>query len=351
MDTKLFDYNLSEDLIAQVPLKDRDQSRLMVVNRSSGTVSHLIFRDIVNVLCPGDCLVLNTTKVFPGRIFGKKRKTGGKVEVLLLEKVGESRWLALTGGARLRTGSEIEFPGTKLEAKVEERPSPGRAVLSFRTSNGDLASDDMLFAAGDIPLPPYIKFPLSDPDRYQTVYSVREISAAAPTAGLHFTEALLSKIREKGVNIAKLELAVGADTFSPVRTERIEDHKMHSEWFKIDANCASLVNSCKGRVIAVGTTVVRALETAALHAKMTPGAYSGEGFRIVPCEGRTDLFIKPGHEFLATDAIVTNFHFPRSTLLMLVCAFGGIELIMNAYRIAMEKRYRFFSFGDSMFIF
>lgn len=350
MDTRLFDYHLPKNLIAQVPLKERDQSRLMVVDRSDGNISHLIFRDIASILHPEDCLVLNTTRVFPGRIFGKKRKTGGKVEVLLLEKIGESTWLALTGGARLQVGTEIEFPGTKLEAKVEDKHSSGRVVLGFRTLNGGVVNDDMVFAAGHVPLPPYIKFQLDDPDRYQTVYSAREISAAAPTAGLHFTEELLSKIREKGVSIAELELAVGADTFKPVRTEKVEDHKMHSEWFKIDENCASLVNNCAGRVIAVGTTVVRALETAALRAKMAAKPDSSRNPRIVPFEGRTELFIKPGHEFLATDAMITNFHFPRSTLLMLVCAFGGIELIMNAYRIAVKMRYRFYSFGDSMFI-
>ncbi len=351
MDTKLFDYHLPEDLIAQVPLENRDESRLMVVNKSSGEISHLIFKDIVKILEPEDCLVLNTTKVFPGRLLGKKSETGGKVELLLLERQGESRWLALTGGARIKEGTEIEFPGKDLKALVEMKPSIGRAVIRFTSRNGRGVTDERVFEAGNIPLPPYIKNPQIDVRRYQTVYSRREISAAAPTAGLHFTIGLLSEIRRKGVKIAEIELAVGADTFTPVRTENIEDHKMHSEWFKVDENCASLVNNCTGRVIAVGTTVVRALETAAMKAKTRAKDTAEKPLRVLPHEGRTDLFIKPGHEFQAVDAIITNFHFPRSTLLFLVCAFGGIELIMRAYKIAVEKRYRFYSFGDAMFIY
>lgn len=340
MKAATFDYDLPADLIAQEPPARRDSSRLMHVDRASGSVTHLAFDRLPGLLAMGDCLALNSSRVFPGRLTGAKVGTGGVVEFLLLEGAGEGAWTTLTRGAALRPGSRVDLGGG-LTALVLEGPSGGRAVVRFETGEGP-APDEQVFDRGRVPLPPYIRRGVPDPERYQTVYADREISAAAPTAGLHFTPGLLEDVRRAGAELAKLELAVGLGTFLPVREEEVEDHRMHSEWFRLPPECADAVNRARdrgGRRVAVGTTAVRALESAA----RPDGA-------VRALSGRTELFITPGYRFRAVDMLVTNFHFPRSTLLMLVCAFGGTELVLEAYRLAVRERYRFYSFGDAMVI-
>jgi S-adenosylmethionine:tRNA ribosyltransferase-isomerase len=341
MKTDLFDYQLPVGLIAQQPAPVRDASRLMHVDRATGTISHHIFHDLPDFLRAGDCLVVNNSRVFPGRLNAVKEPTGGVVELLLLEKVEEATWSALTKGAKLRPGTRLSLGDGRLDAKVLERGEGGRALVAFARDGGP-ASDAEVFKLGSFPLPPYITALVPDTGRYQTVYAEREISAAAPTAGLHFTEALLARLDSGGVRRACLELAVGMDTFVPVREEEVEGHPMHSEWYSVSEGCAAAANAARrvgGRVVTVGTTVVRALESAA----------SADGaIRARAC--KTSLFITPGYAFRAVDVLITNFHFPRSTLLMLVCAFGGTELILDAYRTAVNERYRFYSFGDAMII-
>lgn len=348
MRTEDFDYALPQELIAQDPLADRSSSRLLVLDRKSGSVSHRHFTDLSSYLQAGDCLVVNTTRVLPARLIGTKEPTGGSVELLLLEaedrKAAASGrfpdiYRAMTRGAAVRPGVRIDF-GDALAATVLAGPEEGVVRVRLSTSGGDLreALDDV----GRVPLPPYITRELDEAERYQTVYSEREISAAAPTAGLHFTPELLEGLAVAGISIARLELAVGMDTFVPVREEQVEDHRMHSEWFSLDEECARAVNATRsggGRVIAVGTTSVRVLETCA--------ADSGE---VVPRSGRTRLFITPGYQFKVVEGIITNFHFPRSTLIMLVCAFGGTGFVLDAYRLAVADRYRFYSFGDAMLL-
>jgi len=341
MKTEVFDYHLPDELIAQEPSGVRDMSRLMVVGRAGGTVSHYVFKDLPGLLDPGDCLVVNTSRVFPGRLKGRKEGSGGRVEIILLERMGPGLWRALAGGAALRPGVRLQFDGS-LTGEVVEGPLIGEALIRFDPAAEGCDIDGLVFKTGEVPLPPYIKKGPGDPERYQTVYGEREISAAAPTAGLHFTEGLLEEIRSRGIIVERLELAVGLDTFLPVREARIEDHRIHSEWFSIEAECARGVNEARGRgsrVVAVGTTAVRALESAA----------DARG-RLTPRSGYTDLFVAPGFEFKAVDALVTNFHFPRSTLLMLACAFGGTGLILEAYRQAVRERYLFYSFGDAMLV-
>ncbi|MDN5293427.1 MAG: S-adenosylmethionine:tRNA ribosyltransferase-isomerase [Eubacteriales bacterium] len=335
-----FDYHLPEELIAQEPLPERDSSRLMVVHRQSGLIEHRQFRQIVDYLRPGDVLVLNETRVLPARLLGKREDTGGKVEVLLLHPRGNDRWEVLVRpGKKVKPGTTVVFGGGLLRARVEETTPVGGRVVQFEYEGN---WEQLLPKIGEVPLPPYIKKKLPDPERYQTVYGRVEGSAAAPTAGLHFTPALLHKIRQQGIIITSLILHVGLGTFRPVKVERVEDHRMHAEYYEIPPETAAIVNQARRegrRVIAVGTTCVRALETAA-----------GEKGEITPGKGWTDIFIYPGYKFRAIDALVTNFHLPRSTLLMLVAAFAGYELIMEAYRQAVAERYRFFSFGDAMLI-
>lgn len=342
MRTDLFDYHLPPELIAQEPTGRRSDSRLMTMDRESGAISHHVFADLPLLLEPSDCLVVNTTRVFPGRLKGKKAGTGGKVELLLLERLEPGTWEVLCRGRGLRVGSRIELGEGSLAGKILSGPKLGKAVVRFEGGIDDKTDiDGRVYSRGGVPLPPYIKKELSDSERYQTVYSRKETSAAAPTAGLHFTRELLEEIEKKGVTLAGLELSVSLDTFVPVREEHLEDHSMHSERFSVKTDCVEAVNRCNGRVLAVGTTTVRALESS---------ASSGAGDKIVARDGRTDLFITPGYEFRVVDALITNFHFPRSTLLMLVCAFGGVDLVMKAYREAVEKEYRFYSFGDAMLI-
>jgi S-adenosylmethionine:tRNA ribosyltransferase-isomerase len=341
MKTDLFDYPLPRELIAQQPLSVRDASRLMRVERRSGSVTHHAFRDLPGLLRPGDLLAVNTTRVFPGRLSARKEPTGGAVELLLLEKNRRGAWNAMTRGASLRPGVELSFAGSGITAEVIEGPVEGRAEVRFEIA-GKPSTDESVFALGRVPLPPYITGEIDDPERYQTVYSESESSAAAPTAGLHFTGRLLTELGKAGIQVASLELAVGMDTFVPVREEDVEDHRMHSESFAVGGPCARAVNETRsrgGRIVAVGTTAVRALESAAAN----------DG-TVEPRAGSTTLFITPGYSFKVVDALITNFHFPRSTLLMLVCAFGGRELMLGAYGTAVRKRYRFYSFGDAMLV-
>lgn len=343
MKTELFDYPLPKELIAQEPAPERDASRLMRVDRASGEITHHVFSDLPRLLVPGDCLVLNNSRVFPGRLNARKEPTGGAVELLLLEKKGEATWSALTRGAILRPGVRLSFEpgGPGGVAEVVDGPRQGKVLVRFDRA-GVPASDEDVFALGTVPLPPYVTAEVADVGRYQTVYAEREISAAAPTAGLHFTRRLLDELLDLGITTTELELAVGMDTFVPVREEEVEDHPMHSEWFSVGEDCAAGINATRGaggRIVAVGTTVVRALESAA-------GFDGTVGARA----GQTRLFITPGYSFRAVDVLITNFHFPRSTLLMLACAFGGRDLILEAYRTAVRERYRFYSFGDAMLV-
>jgi S-adenosylmethionine:tRNA ribosyltransferase-isomerase len=329
-----FDFYLPKELIAQKPAEPRDSARLMVLDRKSGSIEHRVFRDIVEYLRENDLLVLNDTKVIPARLIGKK-KTGAKAEVFLLEKVSPGVWRCLVKpGRKLKVGSEILFKKGLL-GRVIERFEDGTRLVEFSTE-----SDDEIFSAGEIPLPPYIENPFVNPEEYQTVYARKEGAVAAPTAGLHFTENLLRKIESMGVKIAYITLHVGLGTFRPVKVENVEDHEMEEEFYTVPHETVEALREAKrnGRVIAVGTTVVRTLETIARLPKKRE--YSG----------KTNLFIYPPFEFKIVDAIVTNFHLPRSTLIMLVSAFAGLDLIKKAYRIAVKERYRFFSFGDAMLI-
>jgi S-adenosylmethionine:tRNA ribosyltransferase-isomerase len=338
-----FDYDLPTGLIAQSPAEPRDSCRLLVLDRASGQMDHRVFTDLAEYVRPGDLVVVNETRVMPARLRGVREGSGGAVEVLLLRERGRDTWECLVKpGRRLQPGAKVLFGDLELTGLVvgvlEE--SGGR-LIQFNAREGRFM--DVVHRIGEVPLPPYITRPLNDPELYQTVYATNEHSAAAPTAGLHFTTALLDRLQEKGAHVAKVELDVGLDTFRPVSEEDPADHHIHTEHFRVPAWTAEAVNDCRargGRVIAVGTTVVRALES----------AFDEAAGVVVESQGSTDLFIVPGFRFGAVDALITNFHVPRSTLLMLVSAFAGRELVLHAYDVAREEGYRFLSFGDAMLI-
>jgi S-adenosylmethionine:tRNA ribosyltransferase-isomerase len=335
-----FDYYLPEELIAQEPLKERDMSRLMVLHKDTGKIEHKIFRDIISYLNPGDCLVLNNTRVIPARLFGTKEGTGGKIEILLLKRIDRDKWEVLVKpGKKAHIGVNIVFGNGELKAKVLEHTPDGGRIIEF-TYEGIF--EEVLDKLGEMPLPHYIKKQLEDKERYQTVYSKVEGSAAAPTAGLHFTKELLDQIGQKGVNIVYITLHVGLGTFRPVKVENVEEHHMHSEYYTISEESAAVINNAKSsgkRVISVGTTSCRTLETA-----------GREDGHIEAQSGWTDIFIYPGYKFKMVDCLITNFHLPKSTLVMLVSTLAGRENILKAYNKAVEEKYRFFSFGDAMFI-
>lgn len=335
-----FYYELPEELIAQDPLEDRSGSRLLVLDRETGGISHHIFKEIVDYLEPGDCLVLNDTKVIPARLIGEKEDTGGRIEVLLLKRREDHVWETLVKpGRKARCGTRISFGGGLLTGEVIEIAEEGNRLIRFEYEG---IFEEILDRLGQMPLPPYITHHLEDKDRYQTVYARHTGSAAAPTAGLHFTPELLEAIENKGVDIAKVTLHVGLGTFRPVKAENILEHHMHSEYFQIDTEAAEKINRAKekgSRVVCVGTTSCRTIESAA----------DADG-RIRECSGWTDIFIYPGYQFKILDCLITNFHLPESTLIMLVSALAGREHTLAAYEEAVRERYRFFSFGDAMLI-
>lgn len=338
--TSDFYFDLPEELIAQTPIEPRDHSRLMILDKSTGEIQHKHFYDIVDYLEPGDCLILNDSRVLPARLYGIKEETGARVEFLLLENKGNDVWEALAGpGKRAKKGARFTFGDGLLRCEVIDVLEDGNRLIHFEYEGMFFSILDQI---GQMPLPPYIKEKLQDKERYQTVYSKETGSAAAPTAGLHFTPELLQKIKDKGVSVGFVTLHVGLGTFRPVSAEKITDHKMHSEHYHMSEETASLINTAKSngkRVIAVGTTSCRTIESVAQK----------EGC-IRESEGWTDIFIYPGYEFKGLDALITNFHLPESTLIMLVSALAGREHILNAYKTAVEEKYRFFSFGDAMFI-
>ena len=336
MKTSDFDYYLPQELIAQSPIEPRDASRLMVLDRATGTIEHRTFHDLAEYLAAGDVLICNESRVIPARLFGHKVPTGGKVEMLLVAKRGERVWEALTKGRKVRVGTRIELDrdgGEGLVGEVVGQAGEGARLIEFESP-----IEPLLDELGIVPLPPYIHEPLEEPERYQTIYARVKGSVAAPTAGLHFTPQLMRELEATGVEFAFVTLHIGLDTFRPVRMESVEDHPMHSEYCQLGPVVAEQINRARaesGRIIAVGTTSVRVLETAA---------------GVAPFDDWTDLFIYPGYKFRVVDALITNFHLPRSTLLMLVAAFAGKELIDRAYREAIQQGYRFYSFGDAMLI-
>lgn len=340
MQVKDFDYYLPEELIAQHPTAKRDEARLMILDKATGELEHKVFKDIINYLNPGDCLVLNDTRVLPARLIGEKEDTHGKMEFLLLKRTDKDTWETLVKpGKRAKIGTKFVFGGGELKAEVIGLGEEGSRIVKFEYKG---IFEEVLDKLGQMPLPPYITETLEDKEMYQTVYSKEQGSAAAPTAGLHFTEELLEEIKNKGVKLAFLTLHVGLGTFRPVKVEDIENHTMHSEYYSMTEETADIINSTKksgGRVIAVGTTSNRTLETIA-----------DENGRVKEQSGWTDIFIYPGYKFKIVDALITNFHLPQSTLLMLISALAGRERIMNAYETAVKEKYRFFSFGDAMFI-
>ena len=340
MKTSDFYYELPEELIAQDPLENRSDSRLMVLNRRTGEVSHHVFREIIDYLNPGDCLVINDTKVIPARLIGSKEESGAKIEVLLLKRMENDVWETLVKpGKKMKPGARVSFGEGLLTGEVLDVVEDGNRLIQFQYEG---IFEEILDQLGQMPLPPYIKHQLKERERYNTVYAIHEGSAAAPTAGLHFTEELLQKIREKGVEIAPLTLHVGLGTFRPVKVEELSEHHMHSEFYRIEEETAEKINRTKasgGRVICVGTTSCRTVEAAA-----------SEDGTLKACSGWTDIFIYPGYRFKVLDALITNFHLPESTLVMLVSALAGRENILNAYEEAVKEKYRFFSFGDAMFI-
>ncbi len=340
METKDFYYDLPKELIAQVPLEPRDSSRLLVLGKESGEVTHHHFRDILDYLKPGDCLILNDSRVLPARIYGVKEETGAVVEFLLLTQKEQNVWEALAGpGRKAKIGSRFVFGEGIMTGEVIDILPDGNRVVSFTCEGNFFAALDQV---GQMPLPPYITEKLENKERYQTVYSRELGSAAAPTAGLHFTPELLEEVKAKGVKIGFVTLHVGLGTFRPVSVDSIEDHKMHSEHYHMPQETADLINETKkngGRVISVGTTSCRTIESVAQK----------EG-RICESDGWTDIFIYPGYEFKVLDALITNFHLPESTLVMLVSALAGRDHVLNAYEIAVQEKYRFFSFGDAMLI-
>jgi S-adenosylmethionine:tRNA ribosyltransferase-isomerase len=340
MRTSDFDYDLPPELIAQTPAEPRDSARLLVVDRARGLLDHRVFHELPDILRPGDVLVANNSRVLPARLLGHRAGTGGAVEALLLRDLGEDEWMALVRpGRRIRPGETLVFAGGDLVATVLERGEGGERRLRLHAARG--TAWDAIHRAGVVPLPPYIHAPLADPERYQTIYARAEGSVAAPTAGLHFTPNLLERLHERDIALRHVTLHVGAGTFKPLQGEDPAVHTMHAEWAELDAATAADLNAARAqgrRLVAVGTTTVRVLETAARAGELRP-------FR-----GWTDVFIVPGHRFRAVDALITNFHLPRSTLLLLVSAFAGKELIARAYAAAIAQRYRFYSFGDAMLI-
>ena len=339
MNVSDFYYDLPEELIAQTPIEKRDESRLMVLDKNTGEIEHKIFRDIIDYLQPGDCLVRNNTKVIPARLYGKK-ETGANVEFVLLKNLEGDIWEAMVRpGNKLHSGAKVIFGDGLLRAEILETLQDGTRKVKFEY---DGIFNEILDKIGLMPLPPYIHESLKDNDRYQTVYAKYEGSAAAPTAGLHFTDELLKKIEEKGISIANVTLHVGIGTFRPVKEKNIEDHQMHTEHYYIKQEDADKINKAKlsgHRVIAVGTTSCRTIETIA-----------DEKGLVKACEGDTGIYIYPGYKFKCLDALITNFHLPESTLVMLVSALAGRENILNAYNVAVKEKYKFFSFGDAMFI-
>ena len=335
-----FDYELDESLIAQTPLKERDKSRLLVLDKETGEIEHRTFCDIIDYLEKGDTLVLNDTKVLPARLIGSKDKTGAVIEVLLLQNIEHDTWECLVKPARrIKKGDQVTFGDSLLVATCTEVKDEGIRIFNFAYEGIFLEVLDKL---GTMPLPPYIHEKLEDKDRYQTVYAKEVGSAAAPTAGLHFTKELLEKVKKKGVNVVYITLHVGLGTFRPVKVERVEDHKMHSEYYRVDKETADILNNTRKagkRIIAVGTTSTRTLET--LIKKY--GEFREDS-------GFTDIFITPKDKIESIDALITNFHLPKSTLVMLVSTLAGKDNILHAYKVAQEEKYRFFSFGDAMFI-
>jgi S-adenosylmethionine:tRNA ribosyltransferase-isomerase len=340
MNINEFDYNLPQELIAQTPLKNRSDSKLLILDKNSGKMKEEIFKNIINYLHKGDVLVLNDTKVIPARLIGEKCETKATIELLMLKDLGENNWECLARPAkRLKVGTKVVFGDGILTCEVLEKLEEG-IVHVHLIYEGILM--EILDSLGEMPLPPYIKEKLDDKDRYQTVYAKNIGSAAAPTAGLHFTKELLNDIEKKGITIAKVTLHVGLGTFRPVEEENILEHKMHSEYYSLTQDVADILNKAKEekrRIIAVGTTSTRVLETVATKYQT-----------FKECSGNTDIFIYPGYEFKGIDCLITNFHLPKSTLLMLVSALSSKEYILNAYQKAIENKYRFFSFGDAMFI-
>ena len=341
MKVDLFDFHLPEELIAQVPLANRTDSRLMVLNKQTGGIQHEGFKNVTEYLLPGDCLVLNDTRVLPARLFGSKEDTGANIEVLLLKQAQGDCWETLIKPAkRVKLGTKITFGDGRLSAICVGISDHGGRQLEFDYEG---IFYEVLETLGEMPLPPYIKEQLDDRDRYQTVFARERGSAAAPTAGLHFTDELLDELRQKGVHIAFITLHVGLGTFRPVSVEDVNDHDMHSEYYQVTEETATLLNTVRengGRIITVGTTSTRTLETLA-------SAHNG---KFVASSGWTNIFIYPGYEFKAINGMITNFHLPKSTLIMLVSALAGREHVLHAYQTAVEERYRFFSFGDAMLI-
>mgnify|MGYP001462580757 CR=1 FL=1 len=339
--TEDFDFDLPEELIAQTPLSKRDSSRLLILDRQTGAIEDKHFHDIIDELAPGDALVMNDTRVLPARLYGEKPETGGHVEVLLLNNTQGDQWETLIKPARrAKAGTKIVFGDGRLKAVVKEELDHGGRIVEFQYEGIFLENLESL---GEMPLPPYIKERLEDPDRYQTVYAKENGSAAAPTAGLHFTPELLQAIEAKGINLVYLTLHVGLGTFRPVSVDNIAEHEMHSEFYRLTQEAADQLNAVRekgGKIVAVGTTSIRTLETIGTK-------FDGE---IKADSGWTDIFITPGYEFKIVQAFSTNFHLPKSTLVMLVSAFAGREETLAAYHHAIEERYRFFSFGDAMFV-
>ena len=340
MKTSDFFYDLPEELIAQDPLEDRTASRLLVLNRETGAVEHKIFSDVIDYLNEGDCLVINNTRVIPARLIGEKEGTGGKVEVLLLKRRANDVWETLVKpGKKLRPGARVTFVDGRLKAEILEIAEEGNRLVRFYYEG---IFEEILDSLGEMPLPPYITHKLEDKEMYQTVYAKYDGSAAAPTAGLHFTKELLSKIEEKGIKIASITLHVGLGTFRPVKVDDVNNHHMHTEWYEVNAEAADIINETKrngGRVICVGTTSCRTIE-----------AVADENGYMKAKTGETDIFIYPGYKFKVMDGLITNFHLPESTLVMLVSAFAGKENVLAAYETAVKERYRFFSFGDAMLL-
>ena len=341
MNTADFDFHLPEELIAQTPLEKRDASKLLVVNRETGEMQDKHFHSIIDMLEPGDALVMNDTRVLPARLYGQKEETGGHVELLLLKNTAGDEWEVLAKPAkRLKVGTRVSFGDGRLSAVVTEELTHGGRIVRFEYQGIFL---EVLESLGEMPLPPYIHEKLEDRDRYQTVYAKENGSAAAPTAGLHFTPELLKKIEAKGVKLVYLTLHVGLGTFRPVSVDNVDEHEMHSEFYTLSQEAADTLNSVKaagGRIVAVGTTSIRTLETIG-------NKYDGQ---LQADSGWTNIFIKPGYQFTVVDAFSTNFHLPKSTLVMLVSAFAGREFVLEAYKHAVQERYRFFSFGDAMFV-
>ncbi|HFQ9348731.1 TPA: tRNA preQ1(34) S-adenosylmethionine ribosyltransferase-isomerase QueA [Clostridioides difficile] len=340
MKTSDFKFDLPQELIAQVPIEDRASSRLMVLDKETGNIEHKVFRDIIEYLNPGDCLVLNNTRVIPARLIGEKLETGGKIEFLLLKRTEEDTWQALIKpGKRAKVGTKFSFGNGKLIGEVVDLSDEGSRIIKFHY---DGIFEEILDELGNMPLPPYITARLDEKERYQTVYSKHNGSAAAPTAGLHFTEELLNKIKEKGVDIAFVTLHVGLGTFRPVKVEDVLNHKMHSEYYMVSQEAADKINRAKENgknVICVGTTSCRTIESAC-----------NEYGKMKETSGWTEIFIYPGYKFKVLDKLITNFHLPESTLIMLVSAICGKDNVLNAYNEAVKERYRFFSFGDAMII-